>query len=142
MVTAPNSKAARRTRRKADWNLEASAPSRLAKARREVFAIEEIIVSVAFAAIHEILRSPLFTEVPSTTSLDRYSPLEDRWIGRRWCPILRPFRSKSDEIGVLRAVLVYQKPLKKDLSTGALVGNEVVLEEAFCELRLYGVLRR
>ena len=63
----------------------------------------------------------------STTSLDRYSALEKRWICRKWCPILRLFRSKKDKIGALRAGFVYQEPLKEDLSTGAPVGNEVVL---------------
>jgi hypothetical protein len=63
----------------------------------------------------------------STTLLDRYSALENRWICRKWCPILRLFRSKSDKIRALRAGFVYQEPPKEDLSTGAPVGNEVVL---------------
>ena len=48
--------------------------------------------------------------------------------------------SKGAEIGTYGTPLVYQEPFKRDSSIGSRVINEVVLEEEFREVRMYGIL--
>ena len=52
------------------------------------------------------------------------------------------FGPKGAEIGGYRTTFVYQGPFKKVSSIGSRVINEVVLEEEFREVRMYGILGR